>query len=184
MLSKEQVIWNSHQIPGMMWPSELAWIYDTFKSSKIHLEIGTYCGKSTYVTAHAIGDGEIYTIDNSSEDKTCFNSEWIKKVRTATFDEINKTLCRTKFFSNNSIDLARKLHGAVIFDSIFIDGNHGYAECKADIECWLPLLKNGGIISGHDYWAKHDGVMEAVNNIVVNFTVVPNTRIWHAVYSK
>lgn len=46
-------------------------------------------------------------------------------------------------------------------DFVFIDGDHSYEGCKRDIEAWLPKVKDGGILSGHDYaWC------EAVRNAV------------------
>ena len=36
-------------------------------------------------------------------------------------------------------------------DFVFIDADHSYEGCKADISLWLPKLKDGGVLSGHDY---------------------------------
>ena len=36
-------------------------------------------------------------------------------------------------------------------DYIYIDGNHDYAHVKQDLELWWPKLKQGGLMSGHDY---------------------------------
>lgn len=36
-------------------------------------------------------------------------------------------------------------------DLVFIDADHSYEGCKADIETWLPKIKPGGWLSGHDY---------------------------------
>jgi hypothetical protein len=45
---------------------------------------------------------------------------------------------------------------------VYIDANHTHEEVKKDIQAWLPKIKKGGIISGHDYggW---EGVTQAVN---------------------
>lgn len=56
--------------------------------------------------------------------------------------------------------------GATFFDDqtvdfVFIDGDHNYEGIKADIPAWLPKVKNGGVIAGHDY-AGFEGVRRAV----------------------
>ncbi len=65
------------------------------------------------------------------------------------------------------------------FNMIFIDANHSYESVKADIEAWMPLLDEGGILCGHDfdpvYWP---GIVKAVKELVPNYRVVPNTTIW------
>lgn len=185
MISRERIILNAHQIPavGMMWPIEMGWLYDFFKSSITHLEIGTYCGRSTYVTGLTMNGGNggsITCVDNLCEADLYFSNEWATKVRNATFDEVRKAGTKIDFHAKNSVDAARDLSGHIKYDSIFIDGGHDYYECKSDIECWLPFLKDGGIISGHDYWPNHQGVMQAVQECFSNkFSVYPNTRIWY-----
>lgn len=36
-------------------------------------------------------------------------------------------------------------------DFVFIDGAHDYDNVRADICAWLPKVKPGGVLSGHDY---------------------------------
>ncbi len=53
-------------------------------------------------------------------------------------------------------------------DFVFIDADHSYEGCKADIQAWLPKLKPNGFISGHDYdhpEYPHFGVKRAVDEI-------------------
>lgn len=44
------------------------------------------------------------------------------------------------------------------FDLIFIDGDHSAEGIKTDVESWLPLLKEGGLICGHDYYKEGEGL--------------------------
>ena len=48
-------------------------------------------------------------------------------------------------------------------DFVFIDADHSYEGCLADIRAWGPKVKFGGLIAGHDYSEKWPGVMRAVN---------------------
>lgn len=36
-------------------------------------------------------------------------------------------------------------------DFVFIDADHSYEGVKRDIEIWLPKIKKGGLLGGHDY---------------------------------
>lgn len=36
-------------------------------------------------------------------------------------------------------------------DMVFVDGDHSYEGCKADILGWMPLIRAGGIMAIHDY---------------------------------
>lgn len=49
-------------------------------------------------------------------------------------------------------------------DFVFIDGDHRYECVKADIKAWLPKMKRGGILAGHDYGWCQD-VRKAVHEI-------------------
>lgn len=68
----------------------------------------------------------------------------------------------SKMFENNSLDF------------VFIDASHEYQDVKNDIIAWLPKIKNGGIISGHDY--THPPVNIAVNE-VLNDLILPSLRM-------
>lgn len=68
------------------------------------------------------------------------------------------------------------------FDMIFIDGDHTYEGCKADVEGCLPLLEEGGLLCGHDYraWC---GVTQAVDELIGKVDGVHAT-IWHKVVTN
>lgn len=49
-------------------------------------------------------------------------------------------------------------------DLVFIDADHSEQAVAKDIEAWLPKLKPGGVMSGHDYGSKnYPGVKRAVD---------------------
>jgi len=60
-----------------------------------------------------------------------------------------------------SVDAA-KLFSRGYFDFVFLDGNHTFEAVDADIKAWLPLVKPGGILAGHDYNKRHWGLKKAV----------------------
>lgn len=73
------------------------------------------------------------------------------------------------------------------FDWVYIDANHAYENCMADIISWWPKLRVGGIIGGHD-WGFVDspnykiGVAKAVTDFAhtlrINYSVSPKCSSW------
>ena len=45
---------------------------------------------------------------------------------------------------------------------VFIDASHDYQNVVSDIKAWLPLIRPGGVLAGHDY--NHAPVREAVSD--------------------
>jgi predicted O-methyltransferase YrrM len=55
-------------------------------------------------------------------------------------------------------------------DLVYIDAAHDYKSVRADILAWLPKLKRGGIMAGHDYdfstaQSRGYGVIRAVHEV-------------------
>ena len=49
------------------------------------------------------------------------------------------------------------------FDFVFIDADHSDKAVTQDIDDWLPKVRKGGWIGGHDYNHKFPGVIAAVD---------------------
>lgn len=176
-MNRDETITQCYQVPGQTWPVELGWLYDTISQSKSHAEIGTYCGRSLLASCAGMAPGSrVVTVDDSS---IWQHKAWVQAVQHATVDLLPDHV-GVRNFAMNSIDAARECQReGFTFDSIFIDADHNYAECRADIEAWRTLLNPGGLICGHDYWTQDVGVMDAVNEVFEGrHTVIPGTRIW------
>jgi predicted O-methyltransferase YrrM len=63
-------------------------------------------------------------------------------------------------------------------DVVFIDLTHTYEEVKQDITFWLPKVKKGGILSGHDYEIAWEGVIKAVDEMLPTRTIMENCWIY------
>ena len=53
-----------------------------------------------------------------------------------------------------------------VLDFVYIDANHEYKFVLEDIEVWTPKVRNGGIVSGDDYYMTQTGnfgVIQAVH---------------------
>ena len=70
---------------------------------------------------------------------------------------------RTDIIKDYTTEAAKTVYDGSL-DFVYIDGDHSYDSCKEDINMWLPKIKQGGIIAGHDYLeACFMGVVNAVN---------------------
>jgi hypothetical protein len=57
---------------------------------------------------------------------------------------------RSKIIKKNSVKAARKIKNQSL-DFAFQDADHSEEVLKKDIKIWLPKIKPGGYICGHDY---------------------------------
>lgn len=133
--------------------------------NKRMVEIGSFIGESTILFAQhfreviAIDPFKSGYDDNDTTSHLDFDyvyPEYIK--RTSPYTNI-KTIRLT---SDNAVDILKD----ELFDFIYIDGLHTYEQVKIDIQNYLPLIKKGGAIAGHDYHPNWEGVMTAVHEML------------------
>lgn len=133
------------------------------------IEIGSWKGRSSvFMAVEIMNSGKNIKFD-------CVDT-WEGSVEHAEYDEIKEQKLYDIFLTNiepvknliNPIKMlsldAVNLYGDKTLDFIFIDASHEYEDVKRDIIAWLPKLKIGGILAGHDYGV-FDGVTRAVNEI-------------------
>lgn len=182
-MDRHNSVTRAYMIPGQTWPSELCWLYDNLRNSYIHVEVGVFCGRSLFTSCCAIQNGTVYAVDRENIDINNFpwpDVQWPTDVLNATIAAINATVPNVKLtlLQIGSLQAARQLVNLRI-DSVFIDAGHEYEHAVGDIEAWLPLIREGGLICGHDYDSGHPGVRDAVNYLLPGFSIVPDTRIWY-----
>ena len=127
------------------------------------VEIGSYAGESSEIWAKSGLFYKIICVDawKNEYDQTDYASK-TAELAEKKFDEIAaKYQCINKFKSD-SIKAANAFEDGS-FDLVYIDAMHTYEAVKADIEAWLPKVRKGGFISGHDYNKVFGGVIQAVN---------------------
>ena len=62
---------------------------------------------------------------------------------------------------------AGKLFSDNYFDLVYIDADHTYDSVTEDIGVWLPKIKEGGVICGHDYSGGWQPVVDAVDDFFI-----------------
>lgn len=122
------------------------------------VEVGSFIGESARVIANAAqGECVLTCVDtwggspNDASGKiadeiggdrlfAAFRENCADEIERGTIKPLRMdSLAASALFPNGTIDLA------------FIDANHDYEAVKADIEAWLPKVRDGGILCGHDY---------------------------------
>lgn len=127
----------------------------------IGAEIGVFRGELSCRLLANKDDLTLYMVDSWQKhgDFGAIEMEnFYKHARTATSfaasraKPIKKTSAEAaKDFANMSLDFA------------FIDADHNYMSVRQDIHTWLPKIKPGGILCGHDYGDARFGVGKAVD---------------------
>lgn len=101
----------------------------------------------------------------SSDGKSKLTKEDFDEAKKITIQKIAPYNKRTAIIEKSSNDAVKYITS--LLDFLFIDANHNYESVKEDIELWLPHIKWGGFISGHDYGV-YPGVKLAVDEIFDN----------------
>lgn len=166
---------------GWMSESELSYIASLASKSKLIVELGSWRGRSAVAWAQNT-DGVVYCIDT-----------WANDAYGITFPNDPPDLHRrpdwlmTEFLRNTSglrniVPIrTRTTIAASIFVNlglqpgvIFVDAGHSRKDVMEDLNAWLPLLADGGVICGHDYgYGGWPDVQSVVNEYVANGRLKP-----------
>ena len=123
------------------------------RSIKIMAEVGVYRSKLTKFLLKNSDKGidEYWAIDPwdpRNHQFTVDNLFWSNAYKKTL--NLMPWFLQLKVIRMTSVS-ASKLFPNSYFDLVFIDGNHLYEDVKRDIGSWLPKVKSGGILAGHDY---------------------------------
>lgn len=81
-----------------------------------------------------------------------------------------------------SVEAARQINDGSM-DFVFLDADHSCEGVRADIEAWLPKVRKGGWIGGHDYASDHPdydftGVKRAVDEAFPEGVELDSNYTW------
>jgi hypothetical protein len=89
-----------------------------------------------------------------------------------------KHIGRTTIIRKTSIFAAKELLGKVKLDCAIIDADHTYRSVIIDVLHWLEVIRDYGILVGHDYCSGWPDVVKAVNQIFGDNFVRLNGCYW------
>lgn len=150
------------KIEGWMSEQELEWLFQKATSYKDIVEVGSFKGLSTHALLSGT-EGKVTAIDN-------WELNWREDhphYGETVFKEFKENL---KEFKNLEIVCANQNNAVGKFkdnslDMVFLDFTTDKNTLVNAIKSWLPKVKESGIICGHEYSDKWQGVKDAVNEI-------------------
>jgi hypothetical protein len=122
----------------------------------VFVEVGCAAGESSEIAAQFCG--KLYCVD-----------PWAKDFdhNEPLFDERMKRFAHVSKIKSPSVEAANGFSvGSVCV--AYIDGMHDSVDVRKDILAWLPKVRIGGWLGGHDYDAREDhaGVVHAVYELL------------------
>ncbi len=135
------------------------------------LEAGTWLGGTAMAMADATKFGTVHCVDTWAGTPTDITGEMATAAGgpECVYDEFLKRIgnrLNTKIFPWPGTSAMRAAQEWQQFDLIFIDADHTYEGCKADILGWWKHLADDGVMVGHDFYTNGcEGVVQAVLEI-------------------
>lgn len=117
---------------------ELGKLFELHKKTGLGAEIGVQTGYFSDKIAQFY-TGFLFCIDLWFDESVYFGAQNLLSDKNKFKLYRADSLTMAEFVSDNTLDF------------VYIDANHHYKECLADIEAWYPKVRSGGVISGHDY---------------------------------
>lgn len=154
-------------------------LLDTIADDGVFVEGGAWLGKSSsFLCDYARDRINIFIVDTwkgsadelmnvkIAAEKDLYRI-FLENMGDRNFTPIRKdSVEASKDFNNESCDV------------VFIDMEHTYEAVKKDIEAWLPKVKTGGYIAGHDYDSIHPGLVKAVEEAFLKDKIITMGRCW------
>lgn len=141
------------------YPNLYRWAVNRFGSGSRFVEIGCWKGRSAAFMAVEINNsGKTIAFDcvdtwkGSETEHEHMSDHYVKT--DSLYEKFMANTDRVKHIITpvigDSVQVANQYEDDSL-DFVFIDGDHRYDCVFADINAWLPKVKVGGVISGHDY---------------------------------
>lgn len=149
------------------------------------VEVGVWMGKSLSYLAELCQrtnrqDVTLYGVDHWYGCEKCQDEivqalegdeDEIYRIARANLDYPNVRLLRM-----DANDAAHEFRDGSL-DLVFIDADHKYGAVKKNILSWLPKVKVGGLIAGHDI-ISWPSVKKAVQEVLPQYNRLDNCWIW------
>ena len=169
-------------VEGWMEDVELDWLHQFAATrSGLIVEVGAYRGRSSIAIASGLPDGSHFLVVDTFDDRgTVTEAERDSSTSLANMRQ-HETNLRRVGLRAGGYELADSVAASARWsdiDWLFLDASHDEASVRADLCAWLPKIRKGGVISGHDYDTSWPGVIAAVDDLLGRVNRGPGSLWW------
>jgi predicted O-methyltransferase YrrM len=151
-------------------PASLAYCCEVASRSQVMVELGTYMGASAYVMLLANPTLHLWCVDLFEVAGTEKVSRFFLKPFIADG--------RCELIKGDSAKAGIMLqHMAGKLDAVWVDDGHATPDVQRDIDNFLPLLRSGGELFGHDFDEPANDVALGVMSRLPHWEL-PVPRVW------
>ncbi|MCB1081431.1 MAG: class I SAM-dependent methyltransferase [Chlamydiia bacterium] len=151
---------------------------------KTLVEIGVFRGKNAAVLRELFPEAHLYLIDPWAPTPEYLGSGSAVSEDLAVYEKAHRRVLQL-FENDPQVTLIQKTSSEAApllpdhLDLVFIDANHAYENVKRDILTYLPKVRSGGILSGHNYGRKRlPGVKKAVQELFEDHFLLGQDEVW------
>lgn len=183
---------QSKDIPTWTELLTLCYLAEAASKSQFVIECGTYLGRSAKVMLDANPRLVLYCIDLFNVRGEPMMVEYLDRIDPhklmprdldtgyicryhSLYHEAEAGRCRLIRGDSKSA-LSSLEHVEGVIDMVFVDDGHHEDDVERDIKCLLPLLRQGGLLCGHD-WDGDNDVAIGVKRTGIEITI-PVPRLW------
>ena len=126
-------------------------------------EIGVFCGEMSAQLLSGRPDLYLYMVDSwlpEDEQPAAYRATRDSHAhvsRSMQLSYMHRAIAATNFAAARrkvmhmpSLCAVREIEPTSL-DCVFLDGDHSFDGCTADIDAWMPAVRPGGLLAGHDY---------------------------------
>lgn len=129
--------------------------YLAARGAKVGAEVGVFKGEFAELLCQGIPGLHLYCVDRWAPyrvENADGSTQTIFKRSEDAYAEAKQRLAPydCEFLRMSSVEGAAAIQDGSL-DFIFVDADHRWQAVLADLAAWIPKVKPGGIIAGHDY---------------------------------
>lgn len=152
------------------------------------VEVGSWLGRSTaFMGREILTSGkriQFFAIDTWRGSPAAQYQDVVAKHGGSVYDEFlfNMAACGVDRVVRSRIQDSVKASESFadgMLDFVFLDAAHDFHSVRRDVAAWLPKVRVGGVLAGHD--ANCPGLMNAVRDLVPAAKITYPRASWHYV---